>query len=85
MNCIGKYIFELTVLEVLTEFNLYTIFTKLKSLKRLHLTLGRKRAGMDFDRSMVGMKLTDVENLGSAFGHLKKLVTKNFDRKKRLT
>lgn len=61
------------------ELDLFNILSKLKNLTHLHLTMGRKKAGMDFDKSMVGMKLTDMENLSMAMSDMENLVNFKFN------
>lgn len=74
LDATKEYITKLKILEVMTVFDLYEIMSPLKNIESLHLTLGRKKAGMDFEKSMTGMKLSDIENLANALHTLKNLV-----------
>jgi hypothetical protein len=74
LDAIHNYVYKLNILEVMCELDLFNILSKLKNLTYLQVTLGRKKAGMNFEKSMVGMKLSDMENLTLAIAEMPNLV-----------
>lgn len=74
INAAKDYITKLSILEIMTVMDLYEVLSPLRKLQHLNLTLGRKRVGMDFEKNMTGMQLSDIENLANALHELKELV-----------
>jgi len=64
-------IYHLTIQELLCQIDLKKCLEKFTNLIQLNLTLGRKNAGMDYKRQMIGMKMLEAEQISEA---LKKLV-----------
>lgn len=74
LEVLHPFIYKLQIQEVMCELDIYSVLSKLEKLTHLQLTLSRKKAGMDFDKSMVGIKLADTEAISVVLQSLPNLV-----------
>lgn len=68
------YVHKLVVFEFRKEVDLMNLLQNLPNLRFLHLTMGRKKAGMDFEHRFVGMKISDVDIIAHSLVNLQQLV-----------
>ena len=60
------YIFSLHLKQFLSHLDLEMVFQNVPTLCHLDMTYGVKEIGMDYERSLFGMKLNDVASLAKA-------------------
>jgi hypothetical protein len=60
------YIFSLRLRQLLSHLDLATFFQNVPTLSSLELTYGAMALGMDYERSVFGMKANDVTSLAKA-------------------
>ena len=60
------YIFSLHLKQILSHLDLEMVFQNVPTLCHLDMTYGVKEIGMDYERSLFGMKLNDVASLAKA-------------------
>ena len=82
IKAIKDHIHKLSILELRREIDLYYLFANFTKLRYLHLTLGRKKAGKDFENRLVGMKISDMHILAGVLPNLPKLVNNQFLQKR---
>lgn len=58
-----RYIFSVEVHKFASHLPLNVVFDNLLPICRLQLTYGEHRLGMDYDRTLFGMKISDARNL----------------------
>lgn len=74
VQALKDHIYKLQVLELRRDLDLYFLFANFNKLRALHLCLGRKKAGRDFENLLVGMKLSDMHVIASVILNLPDLV-----------
>jgi hypothetical protein len=57
------YIFQLTISQFPSHLDLSFIFDALPALSSVSITYGNRRLGMDYERAMFGMKISDAQYL----------------------
>jgi hypothetical protein len=60
------YIFSLRIKQFLSHLDMEMLFQNVPTLCNLDMTFGVKEIGMDYDRSLFGMKMSDVTSLQKA-------------------
>lgn len=60
------YIFSLRIKQFLSHLDMEMLFQNVPTLCNLDMTFGVKEIGMDYDRSLFGMKMSDVASLQKA-------------------
>lgn len=63
------YIFSLKLRVMVGRLDMHAICSKLPNLTQLNLSYGAKKAGMQFDRMLFGMKISDANSLQQLLSH----------------
>ena len=77
VKAFSPYIYDLDIQEMESSVNWFSVLEKLVNLESLSLTLGRKKAGMDYKRQLIGMKMQEAEDISAALPKLKNLKVLN--------
>jgi hypothetical protein len=69
------YIFTITFRQLPSHLDLYELCSYLPNLSRLDITYGVKSVGMNYERMLFGMKISDATNLAKTFESTQMLST----------
>ncbi|TYZ58549.1 hypothetical protein PybrP1_001246 [[Pythium] brassicae (nom. inval.)] len=68
-----EFVFSLEIAQLLSHVDLNELCSHLKNLTRLQLTYGVKQVGMNYERMLFGMKISDATNLSHIVKNTKTL------------
>mmetsp|Transcript_23366 Transcript_23366/g.38929 ORF Transcript_23366/g.38929 Transcript_23366/m.38929 type:complete len:436 (-) Transcript_23366:317-1624(-) len=69
------YIFTLTFRQLPSHIELFEICDMLPNISKIDITYGVKKIGMNYERMLFGMKISDATSLAKIFDHTETLTT----------
>lgn len=69
------YIFTITFKQLPSHLELYDLLSLLPNLNKLDIIYGIKKIGMNYERMLFGMKISDATSLAKIFDHTETLTT----------